>query len=756
MAVAFRSQGATAATNGTTLTLAMPSGVQSGDYLIAYIHNQNSGSTADISSSGWTRINAAFTASDFATRTTGMYAKFAGGSEPSDYSFTIPTTGTRSMGFIAAYTGVDTGSPVYFASAYSKSSSAGTTLNVAADTTPDGHFTIELWAANYASPNSYALSSYTGGLTLLGSAYNPAGAENTGVSRSALMVWQGNAGSGGIPAHVVTTTGQAAHMNASIVSLNPAGGGGGIVTTPTIVGHTTSTGSGSSSSFTLDPDVNRTGFSIGTGDWILVVFTSASGISNTRQPTPPAGWTNLVPFATVGSGSMSFGVWAHKRVGGESTYAWTQTTAEANNTFSRMIFVRGADDIAHWITGTFQNRATSGTTTTNIAPSITAVSDHTLALLLSGERTVAAESDAQVTCDNFTKGWFENNADNTLFVANKDMVTAGATGSVTVTYPNSHAQNGIAGIIGIPGTVSSTIGLPIKVSTGSDLTDATFQLANGAGGFITPGAYKVVRPGYATITQMLAQPMFYCAHRGGSRDYPEMSLYAYGQSALRGYGAVELSLARSSDGVWFGLHDASLDRTSFNTGGGSGTTYVASSMTWAQIQTYNILGSMAANNPTQANRPYMRWEELMALYYGTHVIFVDPKVAISYRTEILNMMDAMPGTPTDHFVAKYYGVSGGAGNTSGWAFDAAARGYKSWGYFYQADVPSLPTYAGRWDILGMDYGADSTSWTAVQSYGKPVMAHILPNPAAFTIANNYGANGVMVSGVGNITPAAIV
>ena len=93
---------------------------------------------------------------------------------------------------------------------------------------------------------------------------------------------------------------------------------------------------------------------------------------------------------------------------------------------------------------------------------------------------------------------------------------------------------------------------------------------------------------------MLAQSCFYCAHRGGSRDFPEMSLYAYGQSALVGYPALEISLARTSDGVWFGLHDASLDRTSFNTGGGSGTTYVAASMTWAQVQSYYILGSMAA------------------------------------------------------------------------------------------------------------------------------------------------------------------
>ncbi|MGB4761921.1 MAG: glycerophosphodiester phosphodiesterase family protein [Candidatus Saccharimonas sp.] len=751
MAVALRSQGTVAAVQASALVLSIPSGVQAGDYLIAFIHNQYSSSTVDAACAGWTRINAAFISSDYGTRTTGMYAKFATGSEPANYSFSVSSSG-RSMGFIAAYTGVDTTTPVYYASLYTKNVTSATTLNVAADASTANHFTIELWAANYASPNSYALSSYTGGLTLLGSAYNPTGAENTGLSRSALMVWQGNAGSGGVPSHVITTAGSAAHMSASIVSLTPAGGGGGVITTPTVAGHTTAHSNGVASTFNLDPEVNRVGFSAAVNDWIIVVLTSASNTGVTRQPTPGAGWTNIVPFGTVGAGTMCFGVWAHKRTTGETTYTWTQTTAEANNTTARMIFVRGADDVGQWITGTFQNRATSGTSTSNVAPSITAISDHTLALLISGERTTAAETDGQVNCDNFTKNWFENDVDNTLFVASKDMITAGATGSVTVTYPNSHSQNGVAGIIGIPGVVSSTIGLPIKVSDGVGLVDATFQLSNGAGGLIVPGAYRAVRPGYSSVTQMLAQPMFYCAHRGGSRDFPEMSMYAYGQSALFGYPALELSLARTSDGVWFGLHDVTLDRTSGVSGVDPAT------LTWAQVQTYQILGSMAAGNPSQPDRPYMRWEELMSFYYQTHIIFVDPKVAINYRTELLNIMDAMPGTPTDRFVCKYYGVSGGVGNTSGWNFDSKARGYKTWGYFYEADSANFATYAPRWDILGMDYSASQSAWNslAAAAPGKPIMGHICPSQAAVNTAVSKGAVGAMVSGVKAVNTGDII
>lgn len=745
MAVALRSQAVASGSTAATLTLSTPVGVQDGDYLIAFIHSQASGSSSDISLSGWTRINAAFIPSDNGSRVTGIFAKIATSSEPANFVFTVPGTGTRSVGFIAAYSGVDTTSPVAYSSAYTKNSSSGSSLNISSDSGSANYFTIELWAANYASPNSYALGSYTGGLSLLGEAYNPAGAENTGVSRSALRVWQGNVDVTGMPSHVITT-GTAAQMSVSTVSLNASSSVGGVLVTPTIIGHTTASNSGSGATITLNPETNRVGVSLAISDWVIAVFTSASTLENTKQPIPPAGWTNIVPFGTVGTGTVALGVWAHKKMAGESTYTWSQSSPEVGNTSHRMIFVRHADDIDHWVMGPFQNRATSSTTTTNVAPSITAAS-YSLGLLLSIERTVATETDGQVTCDNFTKDWFDNSNDQSLFVAHKNIPSAGVTGTVTITYPNSHVHNGIAGILGIPGTLAGATGLPLKVSNGAGLVDARFKLADGIGGVVTPGGYRVVRPGYSSVTNMLSQAMFYCAHRGGSRDFPEMSLYAYGQSALLGYGAVELSLARSSDGVWFGLHDASLDRTSLGT---NGSTLIPSAMTWAQIQSYSILGSVVANNPSQASRPYMRWEELMSLYYGTHVIFVDPKVAISYRGELLNMMDVLPGTPTNHFVAKYYGVAGGVGNTSGWAYDAANRGYKSWGYFYQADVPSLATYQGRWDILGMDYGADQSSWIAVLSYGKPVMAHILPSTAAFTTAVNYGAHGVMVSGVKSI------
>ncbi len=398
--------------------------------------------------------------------------------------------------------------------------------------------------------------------------------------------------------------------------------------------------------------------------------------------------------------------------------------------------------------------ATQFTNTTNVSSlpiaSITTTSATTL--LVGGLHHQNAALTSAVSTTGFMTAFVEyrtSTSDNTI--ANTGaalgytyLTAAGATGTMTATYDNT--INTCAGelVAFKAGPWSPTPPPNPGVSTHytsalNTLGNASLFYTSATDTLATPLEVRPVPTGYASVAAMLATPNFCVAHRGGSLNWPEMSLYAYSQSVFWGVGAVEISLARSSDGVWFGLHDATLDRT-------SGTSsYTASIHTWSEIQAYQITAA-GTNNSGQATRPYMRWEELMSAYYSTHVIFVDPKVASAYTSELLNMMDAMPGSPTDRFVAKYYGVS------SGWPTQASARGYKTWGYFYQADVPNLPTYQGRWDILGMDYGANASSWSAVLSYGKPVIGHIIPSAIAATTAFSLGAVGLMVSGVKEAIP----
>ncbi len=128
---------------------------------------------------------------------------------------------------------------------------------------------------------------------------------------------------------------------------------------------------------------------------------------------------------------------------------------------------------------------------------------------------------------------------------------------------------------------------------------------------------------------MLSQPVFYSAHRGGSANEPEMTLEAYEVSAKRHFGALEVSLARSADGVWFGLHDQTLDRTSQVTG-----LPPASEMSWTDINRYQV-----TLNGDGDPQPYLAWTELASAYGRTHVLFVDPKYAADFHIdEFLDMV----------------------------------------------------------------------------------------------------------------------
>jgi hypothetical protein len=297
---------------------------------------------------------------------------------------------------------------------------------------------------------------------------------------------------------------------------------------------------------------------------------------------------------------------------------------------------------------------------------------------------------------------------------------------------------------GTNATPPDPAGLGIAAADGAGNTTKVYYTT--ADGPRTPSAFIPMRRGFNTVTEMLAKNGATWAHRGGSLNYPEMSLYGYTQSVARGYGVLEVSLARTSDGVWFGLHDQTTDRTS---GGSFGN---ASSQTWAQIQAQqNTIGSQGAP------QPYMRWEQLIAAYGRTHIIVADPKYALgTYRTEFLDMVDRDLG-PT-RAVLKYSGSGSGA---AAFSSAAQARGYQTWGFFYASDASaglggngSLQTWGNSWTILGMEYTASQAIWNEALAFGKPVIAHIVPDQAGYNSSIAKGATGVQVSGVANVAPVS--
>lgn len=254
-----------------------------------------------------------------------------------------------------------------------------------------------------------------------------------------------------------------------------------------------------------------------------------------------------------------------------------------------------------------------------------------------------------------------------------------------------------------------------------------------------PTVLYLARRSGKLVTPLLASSPFYIAHRGGSANWPEMSLYAYRNAVDRRVDALEVSLARTSDGVWFGLHDRTLDRT-------SGTTdFVAAEHSWAEVQEHSITAA-GTDDPNQAAQPYMRFEALIEAHGTTHTIFVDPKwTSPEHYPELLDIMDASLENPAETFIAKFYCTG------DKWAAAARDRGFTTWGYYYaaeiEADTALLPSTQQRWDILGMDYDGSSSAWEDAAAYDKPIIGHIVPSDAAAATAISKGATGLMVSGV---------
>lgn len=255
-------------------------------------------------------------------------------------------------------------------------------------------------------------------------------------------------------------------------------------------------------------------------------------------------------------------------------------------------------------------------------------------------------------------------------------------------------------------------------------------------GAVQGGADDIPAPsdppaGFRSVAQMLSTPGATWAHRGGSTTWPEMSEMAYRNSALAGYGALEFSAARTSDGVWFGLHDASINRTSGTTGLPD-----ASAMTWAEVQAYR-------NTNNGGNEPYYRLDDFLADYGQTHVVIVDCKYAVGHLDEFFTKLSV---ADRKRVVVKAFGTMFDGPNI---ASRVRTNGYSSWGYYYPAQVAdgTLATTQKNWSILGMDYTGTQADWDAIISYGKPVTGHICPTVSAYNTAITKGARMVQCSGV---------
>lgn len=258
-----------------------------------------------------------------------------------------------------------------------------------------------------------------------------------------------------------------------------------------------------------------------------------------------------------------------------------------------------------------------------------------------------------------------------------------------------------------------------------------------ANGFLIPARVRTVKPkslnkGF-TVSDMLNASGVTWAHRGGSANFPDMSEYAYDESSSIGYQVLEFSAQRTSDGWWFGLHDNTLTRTS----PGAPNTSIRQ-LTRAQVESY-----------TNQEQPYYGMVDFIQKFSEKNVLVLDPKNSIDLSNEFLDIIDQYAGP--ENIVIKYFGTGSGGATLSD---RARARGYQTWGFWYEDDYLSgaMATWQSRYTLLGMDVDAP-TAWTGpnnVLSYGKPVVAHILQSKVKYDKAVALGASMMQCANVVDI------
>jgi hypothetical protein len=243
-------------------------------------------------------------------------------------------------------------------------------------------------------------------------------------------------------------------------------------------------------------------------------------------------------------------------------------------------------------------------------------------------------------------------------------------------------------------------------------------------GLVPVSAAAVMGYGYPSVSAMLADSPFFVAYHGGSGSWPACSLHAYTQAVFAGAGALEVRLARTADGVWFGLPGRTVRDP-------DGLEVDPASLLWSDLRRYRI---PAPHGSGSAPQPYMRVEELVDVYGSTHVLFVDPYdtsvggILLEYLSTLMGKERIVASHPAD-------GVA--------FARAAKSRGIASYGYFADPVVPSIKEHGGHWDFLGLPFGAPQEAWDTASGFGKPVAGFGAASPGEADEAFQRGAAGLV-------------
>jgi hypothetical protein len=339
-------------------------------------------------------------------------------------------------------------------------------------------------------------------------------------------------------------------------------------TTPTTIGSVQQHTDGTKTNTIALP----TGLAVGD---VMVLTVNAVSSAGTITVS---GWTQIA--GGTATGTREPWVFTRTFTTGDTNAVVAMTTTSGG---AAVVTITGHRNVASVIVGTGTARTGSATNPnqiTSTAASITTTVANTLLLAILTEATTATEAGAPTLSAGTLVIYAPQTTTTTIetiTVASLNQATAGATPTITGTYTNVQASNGwgiMLGLVPKPDTVTSLAGqwwdgsnlIPVyyKWWDGTNLLELASMPVVWAGkrvpDFITKmNAAQTAINGGATGTNV--NPAL-IAHRCGSIGFGEHTLMTSTQSMIGHVDAMEISLNITSDGVIFGCHDATLNRTS--------------------------------------------------------------------------------------------------------------------------------------------------------------------------------------------------
>lgn len=259
----------------------------------------------------------------------------------------------------------------------------------------------------------------------------------------------------------------------------------------------------------------------------------------------------------------------------------------------------------------------------------------------------------------------------------------------------------------------------------------------------SPSPSSATKPAAYTFANLISTNPFFVAHRGGGRNWPEMTAYAYDQAAALPYvKAIEISVVISADGVLVCSHDPNTIRV-------TGVDHEIEKTPWSTLSELMVTAA-ETDDPSQPARPLTRFDDVIDAHIENLVCFVEPKTQLTAEPLMERMIAA--GHP-ERVVWKQP-------ITSGRFARAKEAGFHTWGH--GMDESRLPMLA-RWaadpniDMLGVGLHEPDAVFRdtiqAAKANGKKVITWPVMAAEEKARALQLGISGLMTSDIVHVPPS---